>query len=61
VVSSDEGPYAADADDLVARAQPAFLAAGSRADLQHLHRGHDHALDRERFAAIVEWVTTQAC
>jgi dienelactone hydrolase len=58
VVSSDSDPFAADAATLVERARPAFSESGG--DLQHLHRGHGHALDADRFTAIVEWLALHA-
>ena len=59
VVSSDNDPFAADASDLVAAARPAFLAAGAEESLQHLRVEGGHALDSERFSAIVEWLVAQ--
>ena len=60
VVSSEGDPFAADAGLLVERARPAFVAAGAEADLRHLHAGTGHALDRQRFDAIVAWLEAQA-
>jgi len=60
VVSSTGDPYAADAADLVARARPAFAAGGSEESLRHLRVEGPHALDAERFAAIVGWLSAQA-
>jgi dienelactone hydrolase len=60
VVSSDGDPYSADAGDLVARARPAFEAAGAGAALQHLPAAGPHALDASRFDAIVGWLVNQA-
>jgi dienelactone hydrolase len=60
VVSADEDVYSADAEDLVARAAPAFADAGAAEHLQHLRVAGSHALDAQRFAAIVEWLTAQA-
>jgi hypothetical protein len=60
VVSSDADPYSADAGEVVARARPAFAAAGCEGHLEQLHFAGPHALDAERFGAIVEWITRQA-
>lgn len=58
VVSGDGDQYSADAGDLVTAAAPAFAEAGVRNHLTHVHAGRGHALDRERFDAIVDWLTT---
>ena len=52
VVSAAGDPYSADADNVVAR-------AGTRG-LSHLRVEGEHALDRDRFDRIVEWVAGQA-
>src|SRR5262245_34147327 len=59
VVSSHDDPLAADAGDLVERARHAVLVAGIPGNLQHLHHGDRHALDPQRFAAIVGWLAAQ--
>jgi dienelactone hydrolase len=59
IVSSDEDPLAADADDLVARARPAFQDLDAADRLLHLRTPGPHALCSERFAAIVDWVVSQ--
>jgi dienelactone hydrolase len=58
VVSSSEDPYSADAEDLVARARPTY--AGNEASLEHLRVDGAHALDEQRFAAIVAWLSARA-
>ncbi len=60
VVSSEGDPYAADADDLVTRAEPAFQLVGAADHLRHLRTTGPHALDAERFDAIVDWVIAQS-
>ncbi|MFZ5893156.1 MAG: hypothetical protein ACOY0T_19005 [Myxococcota bacterium] len=66
VVSSDSDPLSADAEDLVARVRPAFALDGegsgdSRDELlSHLRVAGTHALDEQRFQAIVDWVLAQA-
>jgi dienelactone hydrolase len=56
IVSAEDDPASADADDLVARAGPAFDASDAGAHLEHLRTPGGHALDERRFNAIVDWV-----
>jgi dienelactone hydrolase len=56
VVSSDRDPFSADAVQLVTATRPAFAALGASENLGHLHTHGLHALDRERFDAIVHWL-----
>lgn len=56
VVSAEADPYSADAADLVARARAAFVAAGVGHHLEHLHFDGEHALNAQRFGAIVAWL-----
>jgi dienelactone hydrolase len=60
VVSGTEDKYAADADELVAHARPAFRSSGASAALSHLQVTGGHGLDAQRFAAIVHWVAQAA-
>jgi dienelactone hydrolase len=60
IVSSEEDPFAADADDLVARAMPTFARQGAADRLWHLRTPGRHALDSRRFNAIVDWVSSQS-
>jgi dienelactone hydrolase len=60
VVSSEDDPQAADAEELVSNALPAFEIEGCANHLQHLRVPGPHALDRMRFEAILDWVATQA-
>lgn len=59
-VSGDEDRYAADAEELVALARPAFRAAGRPTALSEVRVSGGHALDAERFKTIVTWVTHAA-
>jgi dienelactone hydrolase len=60
IVSSEGDPYAADAGALVAQAAPAFRAAGAERNLVHLRIGQGHALDAQRFSAIVDYLVTRS-
>jgi len=60
VVSSDDDPLSADADELVRAAMPAFEAKNCAQHLQSLRVSGGHALDLRRFEAIVDWATDQA-
>jgi dienelactone hydrolase len=60
VVSSDDDPFAADADDLVRDAAAAFVDAGRPSHLQHLRVPGPHSLDARRFDAIVNWTLAEA-
>lgn len=54
VVSGTEDKYAADADDLINLARPAFQSAPR--SLTHRRSVGGHALDHERFQSIVTWM-----
>lgn len=56
VVSAEDDPVSADAAELVARSRDAFAAQQAAERLRHLHTPGTHALDQQRFEAIVEWV-----
>jgi dienelactone hydrolase len=58
VVSATDDRYSADADELVDLARPAFRTA-PRA-LTHRRADGGHALDRERFDLIIDWVIENA-
>jgi dienelactone hydrolase len=60
VVSSQDDPYSADAEDLVSNALPVFEKQGCADHLQHLRVPGRHALDRARFEAISNWIVMQA-
>lgn len=59
-VSGTNDKYAADADELVALAQPAYRAAGAASAVSHIRTVGGHALDRDRFDSIVEWIADAA-
>jgi hypothetical protein len=50
----------ADADELVARSSPAFRGHGATSALAHLRVTGGHALESERFDAIIRWMTNAA-
>lgn len=60
VVSSDDDPFASDAEALVREAAAAFVAAGQPSHIQHLRVPGAHALDARRFDAIVDWTRAEA-
>jgi dienelactone hydrolase len=60
VVSGHDDWASADANDLVREARPAFEAADAAEYLTHLHLPGGHALDQQRFDAIVDWVASRA-
>jgi dienelactone hydrolase len=60
VVSSEDDPQAADADELVKNALPAFESQHCADHLQHLRTSGSHALDRGRFEAILDWTVAEA-
>lgn len=55
-VSATQDKYSADADELVALAAAAFAQRGSEAHLVHRRFTGAHALDQQRFDAIVDWI-----
>ena len=55
-VSGTADKYAADADELIGLARPAFDALGAASALSHLRVTGGHDLDAHRFQAIVNWV-----
>lgn len=59
-VSGTEDKYAADAEELVALARPAFHASGAATALEEVRVAGGHALDGARFEAIVKWMTHTA-
>jgi dienelactone hydrolase len=60
VVSSENDPQTADAEDLVRNAFPAFEIQQCANHLQHLRVPGPHALDQRRFQAILDWTFSQA-
>lgn len=60
VVSADDDPYSADAEQVVVKALPEFEKEGCGDHLLHLRVPGQHGLDQGRFDAIVEWMLQQA-
>lgn len=60
VVSGTDDRYAADAEELVRLGNAAYQSAGAEAALTHLRVAGEHALEAERFKAIIEWTTDTA-
>lgn len=60
IVSSNNDPFSADAEDVVAKAMPAYRSVDASDRLSSLRSGDGHALDETRFNAIVEWIEKQA-
>jgi dienelactone hydrolase len=60
VVSSQDDPLSADAEDLVRNALPVFEKQGCADHLQHLRVPGRHAVDQTRFEAISNWIVMQA-
>jgi hypothetical protein len=56
IVSADGDPYSADADDVERLARPAYEALNAGARLEHMRATGPHALDAERFQAIINWL-----
>jgi dienelactone hydrolase len=60
LVSSEDDPLTKDADHLLRAALPAFEALNCAGNLQHLRFHGSHALDQERFQAILQWTAAQS-
>lgn len=60
VVSASNDQYSRDADALVQVARERFADEGRPNQLQHEHFEGGHALDRERFDRIVQWMTSSS-
>ena len=60
LVSSEEDPLTKDADLLVRAALPVFEAQNCAGHLQHLRFRGSHALDQERFQAILDWTVARS-
>ncbi len=60
MVSSTADPYSGDAEDMVKNALPVFETQGRADHLQHLRVAGQHALDRQRFEAISNWIAIEA-
>lgn len=57
VVSAKDDPYSHDADDILELAKPAYAGMGAGDALHHHHYAGEHPLTRERFEAIVTWLS----
>jgi hypothetical protein len=60
VVSATDDPMSADAEDLVRAALPTFEELNCAGHLPHLRTAGGHALNQDRFEAIVHWVVAEA-
>src|SRR6478736_4478987 len=56
VVSGSEDRYSRDAAEMVRLASPSYVDAGAPDELQHREYQGGHALTRERFDHILEWI-----
>jgi len=56
VVSAADDPHSFDAAEMVRLARPAYSAANAQDALEHAQYEGGHALTRERFDRIVEWI-----
>ncbi|MGN6794981.1 MAG: hypothetical protein ACTHJW_21550 [Streptosporangiaceae bacterium] len=56
MVSADGEPYSADAADVERLARPAYEALNAGGRLEHVRTAGPHALDAERFQAIINWL-----
>jgi dienelactone hydrolase len=59
LLSATEDRYSADAPEIVQVATGAWDAHGAREKLEHVRYEGGHALTRERFDAIINWVISQ--
>jgi dienelactone hydrolase len=57
VVSATDDPYSEDAAEMVRLARPAYVAAAASTALEHTQYAGGHAVTRERFDRIVDWIT----
>ena len=60
VVSASEDPYSADAAEVVRRARNACVEANASHALEHARYEGGHAMTRDRFDHIVEWLVRTA-
>lgn len=60
VVSSEDDPLSADAEDVFCGAMVEFERLNCPTHIEHLRTPGGHALDHRRFDAIVDWLTVQA-
>jgi hypothetical protein len=57
LVSADDDPYSHDADQIVELAKSAYESHGAGDNLHHHRYVGEHPLTRERFDAIVLWLS----
>lgn len=60
VISSEDDPQSADAEDLVRGAFPAFEAQHCANHLKHFRAPGSHALDQSRFGTVLDWCVAQS-
>lgn len=60
IVSADDDKYSKDAAYIVEKASPAYSAFDALQNLQHKRYPGGHALTKERFDAIIEWVNANS-
>ena len=60
LVSATEDPYSQDADAIAERAKSTYAALGRGDALRHVRFSGGHALTKERFDLIQDWVLAQA-
>jgi len=58
VVSAEEDKYSKDAPYVIEKASPAYLAQGAQEKLYHMRYPGGHALTKERFDFIIEWLVS---
>jgi dienelactone hydrolase len=56
IVSAEDDKYSKDADYTVRKAAPFYEELGASKNLEHKRYGGGHALTKERFDYIVDWV-----
>lgn len=57
IVSAENDKYSRDADFIVAQSQPSYREYQADNNLCHMRYSGGHALTKERFDAIIEWIT----
>lgn len=58
IVSADEDKYSKDATYIVEKSGPAYSKYDALCNLQHKRYSGGHALTKERFDDIIEWIST---
>jgi dienelactone hydrolase len=59
IVSATQDPYSVDAPEVEASGRWAYATQGAGSALEHLRFEGGHALTKQRFHAIADWVTSQ--